>query len=106
MESPLAEWAIFRQLKHRVKTYIFLCVLAYHLLVAIEKTVSDQGIHTSRTTVRQTLSTHHVLTVVLPTLNGDILHIRRHSKPDLQVERLYKQLGVSTRIMKPIKPLY
>jgi hypothetical protein len=28
-------------LKERVPTHIFLCVLAYHLLVAIEKTLRD-----------------------------------------------------------------
>ncbi|NPV80258.1 MAG: transposase [Firmicutes bacterium] len=33
MKSPLAERPIFHQLKNRVETHIFLCVLAYHLLL-------------------------------------------------------------------------
>ena len=41
MERP-----IFHHLEHRVQTHIFLCVLAYHLLVAIEKRCLDQGVHT------------------------------------------------------------
>ena len=42
MKSPLAERPIFHQVQRRVETHIFLCVLAYHLLVAIEKTLLDQ----------------------------------------------------------------
>jgi len=39
----------------RVETHIFLCVLAYHLLVAIEKTLLDRGVHASWAAVRDTL---------------------------------------------------
>ena len=46
MKSPLCERPIFHRLEHRVQTHIFLCVLAYHLLVAIEKRFLDAGIHT------------------------------------------------------------
>jgi hypothetical protein len=34
-------------------------VLALHLLVAIEKTLRDQGEYTSWSTVRDIVSTHH-----------------------------------------------
>jgi transposase len=47
LKSPLMERPIFHHLEHRVQTHIFLCVLAYHLLVAIEKRCLDQGLHTS-----------------------------------------------------------
>ena len=36
----------------------FLCVLAYHLLVAIETTLLSQGLHTTWATVRDTLATN------------------------------------------------
>jgi hypothetical protein len=47
LKSPLMERPIFHHLEHRVQTHIFLCVLAYHLLVAIEKRCLDRGWHTS-----------------------------------------------------------
>ncbi|MGA2706699.1 MAG: IS1634 family transposase, partial [Isosphaeraceae bacterium] len=47
MKSPLCERPIFHHLEHRVESHIFLCVLAYHLLVAIETTLLRQEIHTS-----------------------------------------------------------
>ena len=43
LKSPLMERPIFHHREHRVQTHIFLCVLAYHLLVAIEKRCSTRG---------------------------------------------------------------
>jgi transposase len=101
MKSPLAERPIFHQLEHRVDTHIFLCVLAYHLLIAIEKTLLDQGIHTSWATMRDTLKTHQVCTIVLPTSDGSTLRIRKAASPDRDVIDLYHVLGVADAVIKP-----
>ena len=103
MKSPLAERPIFHQLQRRVETHIFLCVLAYHLLVAIENTLLGQGMHTSWATVRETLKTHQVATVVLPTDSGSVLRIRKGSRPEPQHVELYDLLGVPHEIMTPAK---
>jgi transposase len=103
MKSPLLERPIFHQLQHRVETHIFLCVLAYHLLVAIEKRFLDRGIHTSWWTLRQELSTHQVGTVVLPTLSGKILKIRKGGTPDARHREIYRTLGIPQEVMKPVK---
>ncbi|MGH9260511.1 MAG: IS1634 family transposase, partial [Acidimicrobiales bacterium] len=68
LKSPLMERPIFHHKEDRVQTHIFLCVLAYHLLVTIEKRCLDQGVHTSWATLREQLSTHQVVTVILPTV--------------------------------------
>jgi transposase len=47
IKSPLLERPVFHQFERRVETHIFLCVLACHLLVCVEKTFRDQGIYTS-----------------------------------------------------------
>jgi transposase len=103
MKSPLAERPIFHQLQHRVETHIFLRLLAYHLLVAIDKTLLDKGVHTSWATVRETLETHHVATIVLPTDGGIILKIRKGSTPEPQHVELYQLLGVPQQIIRPKK---
>jgi transposase len=103
MKSPLMERPIFHHLKHRVQTHIFLCVLAYHLLVAIEKRFLDQGLHTSWATLREQLSTHQVATVVLPALDGRILKIRKGSTPEDVHREIYRVLQIPHQIMKPIK---
>src|SRR3990170_3919050 len=103
MKSPLLERPIFHQLQHRVETHIFLCVLAYHLLVAIEKQFLDRGIHTSWWSIRQELSTHQVGTVVLPTSSGKILKIRKGGTPDARHREIYRTLGIPQEVMKPVK---
>ena len=101
MKSPLAERPIFHHLEQRVDAHIFVCVLAYHLLIAIEKTLLDQGIHTSWPTVRDTLKTHQVCTIVLPTSDGSILRIRKAGAPDTDVLDVYRHLAVPEAIIKP-----
>ncbi len=101
MKSPLAERPIFHQLERRVETHIFLCLLAYHLLVAIEKTLLDQGVHTSWASIRDRLSTHQIATIVLPTSAGATLRIRKASTPEPGHREIYRQLKVPERVMAP-----
>ena len=103
MKSPLMERPIFHHHQNRTQTHIFLCVLAYHLLVAIEKRFLDQGIHTSWWSLRQVLSTHQVATVVLPTQNGSVLKIRKGSTPEPQHRDIYRILQIPSEVMRPVK---
>jgi transposase len=103
MKSSLMERPIFHHLAHRTQTHIFLCVLAYHLLVAIEKRCLDHGWHTSWATLREQLSTHQVATVVLPAIDGRILKIRKASTPDDVHREIYRVLQVPPEVMKPVK---
>jgi len=103
MKSPLAERPIFHHLEHRVESHIFLCVLAYHLLVAIETTLLRQEIHTSWATVRDLLATHQIATIVLPTDQNGVLRIRRSATPEPDHRVLYEALGVPTEIIRPVK---
>jgi transposase len=103
MKSPLCERPIFHRLEHRVQTHIFLCVLAYHLLVSIEKLFLDAGIHTSWATLREELTTHQVVTVVLPASNGDVLKLRRGSTPEPRHKAIYATLHIPSEVMKPVK---
>ena len=103
MKSPLSERPIFHQLQHRVETHIFLCVLAYHLLVAIENTLLDRGVHTSWWSIRQILKTHQVCTILLPADNGYVLNIRKASLPEPEHVAMYKLLNIPLEITVPKK---
>ena len=78
-------------------------MLAYNLLVAIEKRCLDQGVHTSWATLREQLSTHQCVTVVLPTTTGAILRIRRATTPEPIHREIYRTLQIPAEIMKPVK---
>jgi transposase len=103
MKSPLLERPIFHHLQDRTQTHIFLCVLAYHLLVSIEKRFLDRDIHTSWWTLRQQLSTHQVVTVVLPTADGRMLKIRKATTPEPVHKEIYTTLQIPMEVMKPVK---
>jgi transposase len=102
MKTPLAERPIYHHNERRVESHIFLCVLAFHLLAAIEKTLRDHGRHTSWATVRDTLKTHQVCTIVLPTKSGQTLRIRKGSTPEKDVAELYKLLALPDQVIKPV----
>jgi len=103
MKSPLMERPIFHQLAKRVEAHIFLCVLAFHLLVCIERMFLEEGIHTSWETIRNQLASHQIVTVVLPASNGDVLKIRRPTRPDQIHKDIYKTLRLPESIIEPIK---
>lgn len=103
MKSPLMERPIFHHLQARTQTHIFLCVLAYHLLAAIEKRFLDRDLHTSWWTLRQQLSTHQVVTVVLPTGDGKILKIRKATTPEPVHKEIYATLQIPMEVIKPVR---
>ena len=79
----------------------FVPLRPYHLLVAIEKTLLDQSVHSSWATVRDALATHAIVTIVLPTDSGATMRIRKASTPKSEHRELYRLLGVDEKIMSP-----
>jgi transposase len=101
MKSPLVIRPIFHHNERRTDSHIFLCLLAYHLLTAIEKTLLDQGIHTSWASLRDALTTHQVCSVVLPTKDGSCLRIRKAATPEPDVLQIYRNLAISPTVITP-----
>src|SRR5262245_30539180 len=101
MKSPLVVRPIFHQKEHRSDAHIFVSLLAYHLLTAIEKTLLDQGIHTSWVSARDTLKTHQVCTVVLPSDDGSCLRIRKAATPESDVQQIYRNLAIPPQVIAP-----
>jgi transposase len=104
LKSPLMERPIFHHLQNRTQTHIFLCVLAYHLLAAIEHRFLQAGIHTSWGTLRDQLRTHQVITIVLPDdQHGRVLKIRKATLPEPEHRQIYATLRIPAEVMPPIK---
>lgn len=94
---------VYHQKEIRVETHVFLAVLAFHLQAVIERTLKEAGDHTSWETLREELSTHHVVTTLLPTADGKTLAIRRGSVPDRRVGEIYRHLNLDPEPMTPIR---
>jgi transposase len=78
----------------RVESHIFISVLAYHLLHAIEERLRLQGDSRSWATIRAILSTHALVTITHHGTDGRTYDIRRPSRPEYQHEQIYKRLGL------------
>jgi hypothetical protein len=63
--------------------------------------VPGAGIHTSWATLREELTTHQVVTVVLPASNGDVLKIRQGSTPEPRHKAIYTTLQIPAEVMTP-----
>jgi len=69
----------------------------------IEQYFLDKGIHTSWGTLREELSTHQVVTVVLPTDTGMVLRIRKGTTPEKTHRQIYEILEIPMDVMEPVK---
>ena len=72
---------MFHQRSERVDAHIFISLLAYHLLHAIERRLQEHGDHRSWPTIRDLLATHQS---VHQCTNGTVLRLRRPSQPELE----------------------
>lgn len=99
MKSPLAMRPVYHQLQNRVEAHIFVCVLAYHLLIAIETLLKRANIQSSWETIRRQLSTHQVVSTLLPSKTGQVLEIRRDTKPNAVQKQIYEALGIRADII-------
>lgn len=96
----------FHQLQHRVEAHIFISVLAYHLLTYIRETLREAGDTRDWKTVRRLLSTHSLVTTVLPLGNGRVLRVRKPSRPDPEQELVYHRLGMDWKsAFTPLKTM-
>ena len=82
------------------------CGAVDRLLVAIEKTLLDQGVHSSWSSVRDALRTHQVVTVALPTDDGTEIRVRRPTTPEPAHLEIYRQLGVPPTLMHTRKSVH
>ena len=95
LKSTLGIRPLFHQKAHRVESHIFISIMAYHLLHAIELKLREHGDTRSWPTIRDILSTHNVVTIIHRGTNGKVYKIRKGTKAERKHEEIYKRLGLS-----------
>jgi hypothetical protein len=81
------------QLEERVDAHSFISVLAYHLLAWIHHQLEGCGDTREWKTIRRILSTHSLVSTILPLNDGTILQVRKLSVPDTAQALIFQQLG-------------
>ncbi len=97
LKSDLGLRPNYHQLENRVDSHIFVTVLAYQLLSYIRKTLESAGDNRQWDTIRQILRTHCYATVILPTCDGTIRHIRKAGTPEACQQSIYDLFNIEPR---------
>lgn len=97
LKSQLGLRPIYHQTEKRCKGHIFLTILAYHLLHWIETKLKRNKCLMSWRTARRILQTHCYQTIVIPAKNGNIIRIRKPSRPDVSQTEIYRSFGIDLK---------
>jgi len=79
----------------RVDGHVNISILAYHLLHAIEFTIRRKGENCTWPTIKRIINNHTYYTIILPTIEGSVINLRKAGIPEDIHQEIYKKLGVN-----------
>ena len=94
IKSELGLRPVFHQKEDRCDSHIFITILAYRLLHWIEYRLRAQGIYTSWAGIKRILQTHCYTTIICPSIEGSVYHIRVPGNPDTEQSDIYNHLEI------------
>ena len=106
LKSELGLRPIHHQISKRVAGHLFITVLAYHLVHAIRFRLKQAGIHSSWSNLRKTLSTQSRVTVTMQCKNGQTVHVRKSTRPEVEQQKIYTALGLKSHPGHTIKTTF
>ena len=95
LKSELGLRPVFHQKTKRVSGHLFITLLAYHLIHTIRCRLKMQNIHSSWSDLRKQLKGQDRITVSMNCQNGETVHIRKSTRPELRQQVIYDALGLS-----------
>jgi transposase len=101
LKSSLGVRPNFHQREHRVEGHIFISILAYHLLHAVEQMLLADGDHRSWPTIRSELDTHRLVNVLFRDSKGRLHQRRTATHPTPEQKEIYERLGLGLRPLPP-----
>jgi transposase len=95
LKTDLGVRPIYHQIARRTSGHLFISVLAYHLLIAIETILREHGDKRKWSTIKKVLSTHTRSTIILQGEMEQVHYIRVSGQPEFEHQEIYKTLGVN-----------
>jgi hypothetical protein len=95
LKGELGLRPIFHSKEERSDGHLFITVLAYQFVQAIRQRLSAHGIHDSWSGLREVLSVQRRLTASFVQKDGRTLHVRKTTRPEPDLLRLYEALGLA-----------
>jgi len=94
LKSELGLRPVYHQNAQRTAAHLFIAVLAYHILFAIEQRLAEYNDTRQWQTIRKVLSTHTRMTVIMKDIVGVIYHHRVTGKPEDVHQDIYNKLVI------------
>ena len=92
---------VYHQLDHRIKSHIYLAILAYQLVNTIRYMLKQKEINMDWSNILRVLSNHRIQNIILPTDKKNI-HIRIPTTPDDDIKEIFESTDCDPS-QKPVK---
>ena len=103
LKSDLAVRPVYHQLEHRVEAHIFVAFLSYCLMITLREKLRYHASGLTARDVLDKLSTIIMIDVRIPTTDGRMLEMRRHSQPEVEHRIILDRLNVKLPKQPPPK---
>lgn len=94
LKSDLGLRPNYHQIERRVEGHVFISILAYQLLRFIEYHLEQHGDTRCWQTIKRVLQTHTYATLILPTRQGEVYHLRKAGIPEASHKQIYHLFGI------------
>ena len=95
LKTDLKIRPVFHQKDENTKAHINLGLMAYQLIAAIRYCLKTKMINMDWTNIVRVMNTHMISTIEMKTKTKEI-HIRKLSKPEKAVEKIYNTMNIKT----------
>jgi transposase len=103
LKTELGLRPVYHQITDRVTGHLLITVLAYHLIHTIRYRLKSAGINSSWDDLRKQLEGQSRMTITMKQKNGDIVHVRKSTRPELRQQKIYIALGIPSHPGRTIK---
>jgi len=100
LKSELGLRPVYHRLDRRLEGHLFITVLAYHLLAAIQRRLRSKGLSHRWQTIRTRLATQMRVTVSLTNQQGERIYLRQTTEPEPFHLEVYRALGLPPKPLK------
>jgi len=95
LKSDLAVRPVYHQLEHRVDAHIMVAFLGYCLTVTLKNLLAPHAPGLTPRAVLETMGTIQMVDVQIPTADGRVLTMPRHTQPETEHKMILEKLGLS-----------
>ena len=103
LKGELGLRPVYHRKDARIEGHLFITVLAYHLLVAIQRRLREAGLHFRWQTIRRRMATQTRVTAAMTNNQGQRIHIRQTTQPEPFHMAVHKAVNSNPRPGKIVK---